>query len=109
VPNHPIGSRLHGADNRQFYRPRLAFRHSINEGICTRKLLALTLTKDDEKPFCSRCLNSQLNSDSVTGHSGDKANLFFGIYSLSDGVFWFVGIAVVFIKKPHWLFNVVRL
>jgi len=104
-----IGSRLHGADNEQFYRPRLAFRHSINEGICTRKLLALTLTKANAKPFCSRCLKSQLNSESVTGQSEDKANLFLGIYSRSDGVLGFVGTAVVVIKKPHGLFNNVRL
>ncbi len=65
-------------------------------GTCTKKFLAVTLTNASLKPLASRFLNSQLNSDSLSGLSGWVANVFLGQKSPKV-----VCVGVLVIKKPH--------
>ena len=90
--------------DRQIYAPLRLAKQLVKVGMCTRNLLALTLTNASLNPLASRFLNSQLNSDAFSGLSGWVAKVSFE--QKSPRVVW---VGVSDIKKPHGVFNIVRL
>ena len=78
VPDYQIGSWFctvcgHG----RIYVPFRSAKHCIKAGISTRKFLLVTSINALLNPLVLRFLNIQLNSASVRGLSGWRANLLF--------------------------------